>query len=363
MRKNFHFICVLLLVVCSRNTQAQVFQGLSYDELIRSAIEMQIAHEKADKSIDELYDYVGDFLGRDIDNQLRQELNTELKTLDAIAIQLSKKGISASIINSISASRRRIQKSIADYNNRVAKYREDVTSKKNVEPDNWSGTGFALKDGFIVTNYHVVDGAKTIYVSGVNGIFSIEYKATVITADRYSDLAIVKIDDDRFNGFGNIPYSIKTGMADVGEDVFVLGYPLITFMGDEIKLTTGVISSRTGFQGDVTSYQISAPIQPGNSGGPLFDNKGNLIGIVNAKISAAENVGYAIKTSYLTNLVESFTSSSILPSVNSVSSLSRPSQIKSLRNYVFLLKCSRSETNTSTSYTTNIYSAGSSPSE
>lgn len=66
-------------------------------------------------------------------------------------------------------------------------------------------------------------------------------------------------------------------------------------MGDEIKLTTGVISSKTGFQGDVSLYQISAPIQPGNSGGPLFDNKGNLIGIVNAKHKGAENVGYAIK--------------------------------------------------------------------
>ena len=213
----------------------------------------------------------------------------------------------------------------------------------------WSGSGFALKDGYIVTNYHVIDGAKTVLVLGVGGSFSTEYKASVVATDKSNDLALVKIDDYRFNGFGNISYSIKTGMADVGEDVFVLGYPLTTVMGEEIKLTTGVISSRTGFQGDASSYQISAPIQPGNSGGPLFDSRGNLIGIVNAKISAAENVGYAIKASYLKNLVESYTSSSILPSSNAVSSLSRPNQIKSLKNYVFLIRCSSKSSGTSSS--------------
>ena len=226
----------------------------------------------------------------------------------------------------------------------------------------WSGSGFALKDGFIVTNYHVIDGAKTILVLGVGGGFGTEYKASVVATDKSNDLALVKIDDYRFNGFGSISYSIKTGMADVGEDVFVLGYPLTTVMGDEIKLTTGVISSRTGFQGDVSSYQISAPIQPGNSGGPLFDSKGNLIGIVNAKISAAENVGYAIKASYLKNLVESYTSSSILPSSNTVSSLSRPNQIKSLKNFVFLIKCSSIASGTSSSSSSSRSIGNNSPS-
>lgn len=231
---------------------------------------------------------------------------------------------------------------------------EYVKMYPNVEsaaskPTEWSGSGFALKNGYIATNYHVVDGANTITVLGINGSFSTEYKASVVATDKTNDLALIKIDDYRFNGFGSISYAVKTGMADVGEDVYVLGYPLTTVMGEEIKLTTGVISSRTGFQGDVSSYQISAPIQPGNSGGPLFDSKGNLIGIVNAKISAAENVGYAIKASYLKNLVESYTSSSILPSSNTVSSLSRPNQIKSLRNFVFLLKCSSKSSGTTSS--------------
>ena len=204
----------------------------------------------------------------------------------------------------------------------------------------WSGSGFALKNGYVITNYHVIEGAKTITIKGVRGDFNIAYSASVVASDKNNDLALVKIDDSRFTGFGTVPYSVKTSTSEVGEEIFVLGYPLTSTMGDEIKYTTGVISSKTGFQGDISLYQISAPIQPGNSGCPLFDVRGNLIGIVNAKHNDAENVGYAIKSSYLRNLVESYSSTSIIPSSNSLTSLSRPEQIKAIKKFVFLIECS-----------------------
>ncbi|MCB0749394.1 MAG: trypsin-like peptidase domain-containing protein, partial [Ignavibacteriae bacterium] len=165
-----------------------------------------------------------------------------------------------------------------------------------------SGTGFAItSNGLIVTNNHVIDGAKTIKVRGVNGDFNRTYTAKLIITDKNNDLAIIKIDDYSFSSLGNVPYTIKTSSSGVGEDIFVLGYPLRASMGDEVKLTDGIISSKTGFQGDVTSYQISAPVQPGNSGGPLFNRKGQMIGIINAKHIGAENASYAVKSSYLTN--------------------------------------------------------------
>lgn len=220
------------------------------------------------------------------------------------------------------------------------------TSSKNrnqaSEKEEWSGTGFALNNGYIVTNYHVIEKAKSISIQGIKGDFLFHYNATIIATDKYNDLALLQISDNRFNGFGTIPYNVKTSVSDVGEEVFVLGYPMTSTMGDEIKLTTGVISSKTGFQGDVSLYQISAPIQPGNSGGPLFDNKGNLIGIVNAKHKGAENVGYAIKTSYLKNLIESSIPTSILPSNNLIAGLPLTGKVKSLKNYVFMITCSNS---------------------
>ena len=206
--------------------------------------------------------------------------------------------------------------------------------------DEWSGTGFALKDGYIATNFHVIENANSIVVRGVKGDFSRRFKAEIVASDKFNDLAIIRINDPQFNGFGTIPYSITTSTAEVGEDIFVLGYPLTSTMGDEIKLTTGVISSRTGFQGDVSLYQISAPIQPGNSGGPLFDSKGNVIGIVSAKHTGAENVGYAIKASYLRNLMESGLSTNILPSSNIVSSYNLSNKVKSEKNFVFFIECS-----------------------
>lgn len=219
----------------------------------------------------------------------------------------------------------------------------------------WSGSGFALTNGYIATNYHVIDEAKTIYVQGIKGDFSIKYKAEVIASDKFNDLALLKITDSRFTGFGSIPYCVSTATAAVGEEIFVLGYPLTTTMGDEIKLTTGVISSKTGFQGDVSLYQISAPIQPGNSGGPLFDSKGNIIGIVNAKHSGAENVGYAIKASYLRNLIESVTTTNILPNSNSVSSLPLTGKVSAERNFVFMISCSNQANNNDTFYNNGSY--------
>lgn len=203
----------------------------------------------------------------------------------------------------------------------------------------WAGTGFALKDGYIVTNHHVIDGAKTISVYGVNGNSSRSYTATVAASDKNNDLALLKISDYSFNGFATIPYAVRSGMAEVGEDVFVLGYPLTQVMGNEVKLTNGIISSRSGYQGDISTYQISAPAQPGNSGGPLFDKSGNIIGIVNAGIPGAENVGYAIKVSYLRNLIENVTSSSILPSDNQISSYTLPQKVAKVRDFVFFIMC------------------------
>ena len=227
----------------------------------------------------------------------------------------------------------------------VDMYVNDIEDENIRDPKEWSGTGFALNNGYVVTNYHVIENAKSISIKGIKGDFTSKYNATVIATDKYNDLALLQISDNSFKGFGSIPYNVKTSVSDVGEDVFVLGYPLTSTMGDEIKLTTGVISSKTGFQGDVSLYQISAPIQPGNSGGPLFDNKGNLIGIVNAKHKDAENVGYAIKTSYLKNLIESSISNSILPNNNQIAGYPLTGKVKSLKSFVFIIICSSTDNN------------------
>jgi len=202
-----------------------------------------------------------------------------------------------------------------------------------------SGTGFGISsNGIIVTNYHVIEGAKSIKVRGVNSDFNKTYKVKVLVSDKNNDLAIIQIDDYGFTSLGTIPFTIKTSLAGVGENIFVLGYPLRASMGDEIKLTNGIVSSKTGFQGDITSYQISAPVQPGNSGGPLFDNQGNLIGIINAKHTGAENASYAVKSSYLTGLMELLPSPPKLQPGNLLTGKSLTQQVELVKKFVYIIE-------------------------
>lgn len=215
-------------------------------------------------------------------------------------------------------------------------------SKDNtLDTTEWSGTGFALNDGYVVTNYHVIENAKQIEVYGVNGDFTNVYSMNVVGVDKQNDLALLKIKEEDVFHYSNPPFYYNSSLVEVGESVYVLGYPLTQTMGEEIKLTTGVVSSKSGFEGDITTYQISVPIQPGNSGGPMFDMKGRLVGIVCAKHLGAENANYAIKTSYLTNLVESVCSKSILPKSTEMSGLDLKDQVKNLKNYVYIIKCSK----------------------
>jgi len=202
-----------------------------------------------------------------------------------------------------------------------------------------TGTGFAISsNGYIATCNHVIDGATSIKVKGIGGNFAKEYNAKVISADVNNDLAIIKIEDASFTTLGIIPYTIKATTSEVGSNIFLLGYPLTATMGDEIKLTDGIISAKSGYKGDITSYQISAAAQPGNSGGPLFDKTGNLIGVVNAKHVEAENATYAVKSSYLLNLIESLPITLTLQTVNILTWKTLPDQVKSIKNFVYIIE-------------------------
>lgn len=202
-----------------------------------------------------------------------------------------------------------------------------------------SGTGFAIStNGLIVTNHHVIENAKVINVEVTQVGLRKTFDAEVVLSDQRNDLAVLQIKDESFTKFDDIPFTFKNDVSDMGTNVFTLGYPLISTMGEAIKLTDGLISSKMGFQGDISSYQLSVPIHPGNSGGPLFDYDGNLIGVVNAKHLGAENATYAIKSNYLVNLMELLPNPPVLPKNNTLKNSSLSEQVKTIENFVFLIK-------------------------
>ena len=217
----------------------------------------------------------------------------------------------------------------------IKMYPDANTLQKNAVS---SGSGFFLSNnGYIVTNFHVIENARTIKVTNIGGNSTLKYSAQVIASDKQNDIAILKIIDDSFRLSGNIPYALKVTTPDVGEDCFVLGYPLINTMGTEIKLTNGIISAKTGYKDNLSEMQISAPVQPGNSGGPLFDKNGNVVGIVCAKHAQAENAGYAIKASYLKNLLETLPNSIQIPTINRLKGKSLSQQVSEASKFVCLI--------------------------
>ena len=164
------------------------------------------------------------------------------------------------------------------------------------------------------------------------------YSAIVRNFDEQNDLALIQIVDPDYQPFESIPYRFETSLVDVGTRVFTLGFPwALVGMGEEVKFTDGTISSRTGFQGAITEYQISVPVQPGSSGGPLFDDEGNLVALINAHITAADNVAYAIKVNYLKSLVDVLEIPIQLPQDNSLSGIPLTEQIKILSEYVAII--------------------------
>jgi serine protease Do len=209
-------------------------------------------------------------------------------------------------------------------------------NKPDLEQSKYSGTGFALSNnGYIVTSYHIIKDAKTVIVENKKNQ---RYKVKIISKDKLRDLAILRITDESFPGFSAVPYLIKKKPSDLGEEVFTLGYPR-----EDIVYGEGAISAGTGFEGDTMAYQISIPVNPGNSGGPLFDVQGNLIGIISGKHSESEATAFAIRSDYLLSLVKDFPEDSLSPvpvlsKYNRLKLLKRSDQLKKIGDFVFVVK-------------------------
>lgn len=223
---------------------------------------------------------------------------------------------------------------------------QEYLPEEKSDPKAWKGNGsgfFISQKGYIATNYHVIEGATTLQANFTRNGNVESYPASVVATDPQNDLAIIKIEDDSFNGVPTIPYGLLSRTKDTGSEVFALGYPMVDVMGSEVKFTDGKISSKSGIQGDARVYQITVPIQPGNSGGPLFDMDGNIVGITSSGLNRdyfkSENVNYAIKGAYLKSLMESCPQEIVLEEKPKASTESRSltDLIKQYEDFVVLI--------------------------
>ena len=224
----------------------------------------------------------------------------------------------------------------------IKKYPVEEIIEENYYTD-WKGGGsgfFIDKRGYIATNYHVVVDANEIEIEFTKNDTLYKFNAEVIKTDKENDLAILKIKDPKPLPFYSLPYKIKMTPVRIGTKVFALGYPLTSILGNEIKFTDGSISSASGYKGDKTSYQTTTPIQPGNSGSPLFDLEGNIVGINSAFIKPeyADNIAYSIKTQYLQKLANEIPDNVSLQNQNRLENKSLIEKIQTVKDYVVLIR-------------------------
>ena len=201
-----------------------------------------------------------------------------------------------------------------------------------------SGSGFAVSsDGYVITNSHVIDGCQDVFIHTPQK----DVKMRVISNDPKNDLALLK---------GNFKplavFSLSTKSPEITQDIFVAGYPFGYRVSSSVKVTKGIISSLTGIGNDFSNFQMDAALQSGNSGGPVLDDMGNVVGVAVAKLDAMkmlkdtgsipENTNFGIKANVVKSVLDS--SSVDVPSENK-SVISTSQRAKLITDGTYYISC------------------------
>lgn len=204
-----------------------------------------------------------------------------------------------------------------------------------------SGTGFFITPNLIVTNYHVVANSSDITVTYKS---ETTLPATILSKDPQNDLVLLKV-----SGLENAAKPLILGNVREGKEgntVYTVGFPMPDELGTRAKISEGIINSIVGYKDDLRMFQISLPIQPGNSGGPLLNSKGEVIGVVTSALGfkflyntgiLPQNVNYAMKINYIVNFVNTLPDEVTLPTNVSMENVSATRVMEIAKEAVVLI--------------------------
>lgn len=190
-------------------------------------------------------------------------------------------------------------KEIQNQQNHLVKNIQQM-NRKQYAPANAQSTGFMIYPQYLITTYHSIQGADSVFIENAEHPRT---EAKVVYVNKQLDVALLYAPTI---SSPNVPLYVYNQILYPGADVFTLGYPT-----SQLVYNKGYISAINGYNDDSAYYQITLPLNPGNSGGPLFDNKGNLIGVIVSKNTTMEGVAFALKSITLYTLKDSLPSDSI----------------------------------------------------
>ncbi len=295
--------------------------------------------------------------------QIRQTQQTKVVRLwykyrKVVAVAASIAGITALSISSITSYytprtpnsqlqdlRRTVSMLVKKQNSIDAKLKNTPPVKVPVEADfKFGGTGFMIDPrGYIITNAHVIGNSTVVIVQNSKGQ---EFSTKIVFVNPAADLAFLKIVDSDFKAPAVLPYSINKGNIELGEAIFTLGYPR-----DEIVYGEGYLSAKTGYRGDSLTCQIAVAANPGNSGGPVLDKNGEVIGVLSNRQEHVQGAVFAIRSKNIymaldkmksdTSLVfktDSGIATIHLPQTSLVKNMDRVQQIKKIQEFIYLVK-------------------------
>lgn len=214
----------------------------------------------------------------------------------------------------------------------------DIASKEKPAPlpGRYAGTGFLVSgNGYVVTSHHVIKGADSVYIE--NEFFG-RLKTSVVFSDAENDVSVLRIDTSaNFKAF-RLPFMVNAAEANLGEAVYTLGFPR-----EDVVFGEGSISASSGYRQNPNAYQVSVPVNPGNSGGPLFNSKGDLVGIISGLQTETSGAAFAIKSTVLLDVInemplDSLQAPLVLSKQNNLRNLPKVDQVKKWREFVFIVR-------------------------
>jgi len=237
-----------------------------------------------------------------------------------------------------------IEKKLQQQQNQIAALSNDNEIIKSKIPTGVTikggGSSFLIDGrGYLITNAHVLDDATYASVFNEKGK---EFNAVIAYKNDEKDLAILKIVDEDFEAIKNLPYGIKKTNADLGDEIFTIGFP--NFPRTDVVYNNGYLSSNKGYKGDTLAFQIQMNANHGNSGGPIFNKRGEIVGVLSTKLSKADGVSFAIKSKNIYQIVDELKKSDSSYSNIKLSSASlmnkeeRVEQIKKIESFVYMVK-------------------------